>query len=67
MVTCDVLGQLDDDVLVKELESRELSGIPDPRASKAMLEKVWLHFRDRPHDAPECLRDYLWAVLGRTL
>lgn len=64
---CDVLEELDDETLRDELAKRKGNHIPDPLAERALLEKVWLHFRDRPQEAPQCLRDYLWDVLGKIL
>jgi predicted methyltransferase MtxX (methanogen marker protein 4) len=59
----DVLQEIDDKHLLEELKSRNLEA---PVDCSALLERVWLTFRDRG-DAPTDLREYVWQVLGKAL
>ena len=65
----EVLEDLDDEDIQKELERRERIKAPSgsrPVGDTQLLEQVWWHFRDRG-DAPPCLREYIWRVLGKAL
>lgn len=61
---CDVLDELSDTVLLRELESRKIAGA-DPDELKALAEKVWIEMRGK--DAPQSLRDFLWEFIGKVL
>jgi hypothetical protein len=63
----EVLEELDDDVLRDILSKREKKTchgqlIEDERY---LLEQIWLHYRGK--DAPYCLREYVWRVLGKVI
>lgn len=65
----DVLEELDDEEIRAEIARREKKGAPAgccPIDDRALLERIWLHFRSSG-DAPECLREYIWRVLGKAL
>lgn len=65
----EVLEDLDDEDIQKEMERRERVKAPGgsrPVPDAELLEQVWRHFRDRG-DAPPCLREYVWRVLGRVI
>lgn len=61
----DVLEELSDETLRKELRKRCIN-VHDPAQERALLEQIWLHYRDKP-DVPQCLRDYMWSTLGKVL
>jgi hypothetical protein len=63
----DVLEELDDAELREILAKREkktfhAQHIEDERY---LLEQIWLHYRGQ--DAPYCLREYVWRVLGKII
>lgn len=65
----EVLEDLNDEDIRKELARREKIHAPPgtaPIDDRELLERVWLHFRELG-DAPECLREYMWRVLGKVL
>lgn len=65
----EVLEDLDDEDLRKEIERREKRAAPvgsRPIEDRELLEQVWLHFRERG-DAPYCLREYIHRTLGKVL
>lgn len=65
----DVLHELEDEDIQKEVERRSRVKAPPgskPVGDNQLLEQVWWHFRDRS-DAPPCLREYIWRVLGKAL
>jgi hypothetical protein len=65
----DVLEELSDEELQGEVGRRAKQKAP-PGSSEAqdrhLLEQVWQTFRGRG-DAPPCLREYVWRVLGKVL
>lgn len=60
----DVMQEIGDDVLVSEVENRDLTFLCEGDRTK--LTSIYEEFRKRG-DAPEVLRDYLYKKLGRTL
>lgn len=65
----EVLQDLDDCELHEELERRakktRVIGSHEV-TDLALLERAWWHFRDQGN-TPDCLREYFWRVLGKTL
>lgn len=65
----EVLSDLDDSELREELARREAKAKPvgsRELTEQMLLERAWWHFRDNG-GAPDCLREYFWRVLGKTL
>jgi hypothetical protein len=59
----DVLEELSDEELARIVAARTKISSENPAV---LLERVYEEFRTRG-DAPQCLRDYIWDVLGRIL
>jgi hypothetical protein len=64
----EVLEEIDDDDLKKELARRKLPGVDvsDPSEDRLLLEQAYEQLRGR-EDVPAQLREYVWRVLGRVL
>lgn len=65
----EVLEDLDDEDIQKEVERRERTKAPVGCAAtdeRYLLEQIWMHYRNQA-DVPYCLREYLWRVLGKAL
>lgn len=65
----DVLDDLDDKALREELDRRSRKNAPvgcRETYDAELLEQTYWHFRDRG-GAPDCLREYIFRVLGKTL
>ena len=60
----DVLAELDD-VQLAEITAKRLNKVKEEHP-RVLLEQVFYEFARRA-DAPICLREYLYQVLGRTL
>ena len=65
----EVLEDIDDDDLAKEVARREKLNAPGacaPVDDAWLLERIWMHYRGKA-DTPECLREYIYRKLGRIL
>jgi hypothetical protein len=63
----DVLEEIDDNQLREILAKREKRAAHGQLIvdEAYLLEQIWLHYRGT--DAPHCLREYIWRVLGKAL
>jgi hypothetical protein len=65
----EVLDELDDDELQKEVAKRERKKAPTgcaPETDDWLLQQIYEHYR--LHDnAPRCLSEYIWRKLGKVI
>jgi hypothetical protein len=63
----EILEEMDDDQLREILAKREKKVMHGQLVEdeRYLLEQIWLHYRGQ--DAPYCLREYVWRVLGKVL
>jgi hypothetical protein len=64
----EVLNDLDEEALREELDRRARKKAPvggHEISDKQLLEQTYWHFRDNA-GAPECLREYIYRLLGKT-
>jgi len=65
----DVLEELSDKEVLAELNRRSAKNAPAACREvydHELLEQTYYYFRDH-RGAPDCLREYIYRVLGRTL
>lgn len=65
----DVFDEFPLEEIEKEVERRkarkaERQGAQQVVTTELLLQRVYEHFK-RSGDAPECVREYLWDVLGK--
>lgn len=68
--TREVLSDIDDDDLRKELADREKRKRPigcEPETDEWLIDQIYEHYRLRIGEAPRCLSEFIYRRLGKVI